>query len=187
MRSTGKSKRNIPLPILKNEPMGRNNEYTYKVFRLTNAGGYLFLTERVDNDGHEGLPTKRQCHYHLKWSSSQAKFIHHLPCESDLSEPSSTFFRLPQIGHHLPSLICFGAAFHRCPAEHSHKSLVLAFMYLRDKHLPPRSWATFCICSIDNFVERHTGHQLPRATLVGMASHLWHLSHSQSILVLLLW
>jgi len=26
---TGRSKRNIPLPIFKNEPMGRNNEYTY--------------------------------------------------------------------------------------------------------------------------------------------------------------
>ena len=25
---TGRSKRNIPLPIFKNEPMGRNNEYT---------------------------------------------------------------------------------------------------------------------------------------------------------------
>jgi hypothetical protein len=24
----GRNKRNIPLPILKNEPMGRNNEYT---------------------------------------------------------------------------------------------------------------------------------------------------------------
>jgi len=28
MTSTGRSKRNIPLPIFKNEPMGRNNEYT---------------------------------------------------------------------------------------------------------------------------------------------------------------
>jgi len=26
---SGRSKRNIPLPIFKNEPMGRNNEYTY--------------------------------------------------------------------------------------------------------------------------------------------------------------
>jgi hypothetical protein len=30
---TGRSKRNKPLPILKNEPMGRNNEYTYKEWR----------------------------------------------------------------------------------------------------------------------------------------------------------
>jgi hypothetical protein len=30
MAISGKSKRNIPLPIFKNEPMGRNNEYTYK-------------------------------------------------------------------------------------------------------------------------------------------------------------
>jgi len=27
--STGRSKRNIPLAIFKNEPMGRNNKYTY--------------------------------------------------------------------------------------------------------------------------------------------------------------
>jgi hypothetical protein len=27
---SGRSKRNIPLPIFKNEPMGKNNEYTYK-------------------------------------------------------------------------------------------------------------------------------------------------------------
>jgi hypothetical protein len=29
MMTSGRSKRNIPLPIFKNEPMGRNNEYTY--------------------------------------------------------------------------------------------------------------------------------------------------------------
>jgi len=28
--TSGRSKRNIPLPILKNEPMGRIDEYTYK-------------------------------------------------------------------------------------------------------------------------------------------------------------
>jgi len=27
---SGRSKRNIPLPIFKNEPMGRKNEYTYE-------------------------------------------------------------------------------------------------------------------------------------------------------------
>jgi hypothetical protein len=27
---TGRNKRNIPLPIFKNEPMGRNSEYTYE-------------------------------------------------------------------------------------------------------------------------------------------------------------
>jgi len=37
MRSTGRSKGNISLPIFKNEPMDRNNEYTYKVWRLANA------------------------------------------------------------------------------------------------------------------------------------------------------
>jgi len=30
LKSSGRSKRNIPLPIFKNEPMGRNNEFTYK-------------------------------------------------------------------------------------------------------------------------------------------------------------
>jgi hypothetical protein len=29
MKSSGRSKRNIPLPIFKNEPMGRINEFTY--------------------------------------------------------------------------------------------------------------------------------------------------------------
>jgi hypothetical protein len=30
LQSSGRSKRNIPLPIFKNEPMGKNNEYTCK-------------------------------------------------------------------------------------------------------------------------------------------------------------
>jgi hypothetical protein len=29
LRTTGRSKRNFPLPIFQNEPMGRINEYTY--------------------------------------------------------------------------------------------------------------------------------------------------------------
>jgi len=29
LKISGRSKRNIPLPILKNEPMERTNEYTY--------------------------------------------------------------------------------------------------------------------------------------------------------------
>jgi len=31
---SGRSKRNIPLPILKNEPMGRKNEYTWSFPRI---------------------------------------------------------------------------------------------------------------------------------------------------------
>jgi hypothetical protein len=31
LRTTGRSKRNIPLPIFKNEPMGRNNEYLLRI------------------------------------------------------------------------------------------------------------------------------------------------------------
>ena len=45
---TGRSKRNISLPIFKNEPMDRNNEYTYKWVRM--AGDEIIdlrLTERV--------------------------------------------------------------------------------------------------------------------------------------------
>jgi len=30
LKSTGRNKRNFPLPIFKNEPMGRINEFTYK-------------------------------------------------------------------------------------------------------------------------------------------------------------
>jgi hypothetical protein len=29
LKTSERSKRNIPLPIFKNEPVGRNNEYTY--------------------------------------------------------------------------------------------------------------------------------------------------------------
>jgi hypothetical protein len=29
LTTSERSKRNMPLPIFKNEPMGRNNEYTY--------------------------------------------------------------------------------------------------------------------------------------------------------------
>jgi hypothetical protein len=39
MRTSGRSKRNIPLPIFKNEPMGRNNEYTYESTVLDDAEG----------------------------------------------------------------------------------------------------------------------------------------------------
>jgi hypothetical protein len=38
---SGRSKRNTPLPIFKNDPMGRNSEYTYKgaiPLRLSHQG-----------------------------------------------------------------------------------------------------------------------------------------------------
>ena len=54
---SGRIKRNIPLPIFKNESMGRNNEYSYKLRRLVKVRGWLFPIERE----HEAQQHRAGC------------------------------------------------------------------------------------------------------------------------------
>src|SRR5262249_58125442 len=59
---------------------------------------------------------------------------------------------LAQTGHQLPMCLTLdGVALQMCPRAHFHSSLALEESYSVERHSPPRSLASSCICSIVNF------------------------------------
>ena len=64
------------------------------------------------------------------------------------------------------------------PRLHTHIRGVRPFLYLVDRHVPPRCFAISCICSsLSLWLCAQTGHQLPALTEDGRASHSWPTPH----------